>query len=229
MQPLITILTPTIGKNSLTRLMNSLDKQSVPFQHILLWDDLRHDNYLYPNPVTLKPSNPYDLNSSNRYSVVIPGSFVQGQACGSALRSIGLMLANTNFVTFLDDDCWIEPCHLESLLNIVKDKNWGYCRRKIWGNEEHCFGVDNFESVGDSVDKKVPYEMVDNNCMIFSRRFGTSGAVLYRETLEYNDDRLFYKFLKDHAGNPGITKNATVNQICPNKLRPMFIKNCTRI
>jgi len=68
--------------------------------------------------------------------------------------------------------------------------------------------------------------MVDNNTMIFTRRFGTSGAVVYRETKDYNDDRLMYAFLKEHAGEPGKIKEATVNQICPKKLEAMFREYC---
>ena len=226
--PKISIITPTTGEDSLFRLITSLDRQSIPFEHILLWDDKRLDSYLYPNPTTLKTNNPYDLNSDNRYNIVIKGSLVQGKAYGSALRSVGLMSCNTEFVTFADSDVFYEPNHLENMLDLIKDANWAYCRRKIWANEE-CLGVDNFESVGDSVDKKVPYEMVDNNCMIFRRRFGTSGAVLYRETENYNDDRLFYNFLKAHAGVPNKTNDATVNQVCPERLIPMFKQNCTRI
>ena len=233
--PEITILTPTIGSNSLFKLIDSLDNnQSVPFVHILLWDDKRVDKFLYPNPETLTVLSPDSLNSSSpnlRYSIVIPGSFIQGQAYGSALRSIGLLAAQTPFVTFLDDDCWIEPNHLSNLLKTVENHEWAYCRRKIFknvGNSVQYLGVDNFESVGDALSKKVPYEMVDNNCMIFSRRFGSSGAVIYREVTSYSDDRQFYAFLKKHAGQPGKSELATINQVCPKRLEEMFEKCCAK-
>ena len=225
----ITIITPTTGKDGLFKLIESLDRQPVSFNHILLWDDKRDGDYLYPKPHTLDVKDPYELNSNNRYSIVIPGSFVQSEASGSSLRAIGLMVAQTPYVTFLDDDCWCENNHLENLLGIIGDKNWAYCRRKIWTSDNEYLGIDNFESVGDSSDRTVSYEMVDNNCMIFSRRFGTSGAVIYRETKNYNDDRLFYAFLKENAGEPGQTRSATINQVCPEKLELMFRENCTGI
>jgi len=226
----IAIITPTTGKKSLDRLITSLNGQSIPWVHVLLWDDKREGEYLYPDPSSYKNKSPKDLNSKSshglRYSIEIPGSMVQGGAAGSSLRAIGLMAVNTPYVTFADDDVWYEPNHLENLLQAVQGKNWAYCRRKIWANENECIGIDNFESVGDSPTRKVPYEMVDNNTMIFARRYGTSGAVLYRETQEYNDDRLMYAFLKQHAGEPGIIKEATVNQICPRKLEQMFREHC---
>lgn len=226
--PLFTILTPTTGKNSLYKLIKSIDSQNIPCIHLLLWDDKRQDDFLYPDPQTLKVKDPYSLNTDNRYSIVIPGSTVQGMAYGSMLRSIGMLIAQTEFVTFSDDDVWYEDGHLQSLLNAVKGNNWAYTKRKVWANEKEYIGIDDFESVGDSPSRKVPYEMVDNNCMIFSRRMGTSGAVLYRETKDYNDDRLFYQFLKQYGGNPGKTNKATVNQICPERLILMFKNGCTK-
>lgn len=230
-EPLITIITPTIGVG-LKNLIYSLENQSVNWVHILLWDNKREGDFLYPDPKTLKVRSPYiyngDTSSGSRYSLVINGFMVNGVAAGSSLRAIGLMAANTEFVTFADSDVWYEKNHLSKLIKSIGDKNWGYCRRKIWKNSNEFIGVDNFESVGNHPDRKVQYEMVDNNCMIFRRRFGTSGAVLYRETKEYNDDRLFYAFLKEHAGEPYQTKEATVNQICPLKLIQMFDNNCTK-
>lgn len=230
MDKLITVITPTTGKKSLSRLIESLDSQSMPLTHILLWDDKRDDDFLYPSPETLKINDPHMFNNENRYSVVVPGSFVQGKAYGSSLRSVGLMLARTEFVTFADDDVWWEQNHLENMLNAITENNtnWAYCRRKIWTGKLEYLGVDNFESVGNSPDKKVPYEMVDNNCMIFRRRFGTSGAVIYRETEEYNDDRLYYAFLTKYAGIPNKMTSATVNQVCPARLEKMFRQYCTK-
>ena len=228
----ITIITPTTGKKSLFKAIESLEKQNILYEHILLWDDKRDDDFLYPHPETLKIKSPYDLDSrlggNSRYSIVVPGSFVQGRASGSSLRAVGLMLAKNPYVSFMDDDVWFEDGHLEKMLSLVREYQWAYCRRKIWAPNGDPLGVDNFESVGDSSDKKVPYEMVDNNCMIFARRFGTSAAVLYREAVDYNDDRLFYAFLKKYAGVPGRTSEATVNQICPLKLESMFRQHCSK-
>ena len=234
MAPLITIITPTTGSQGINRLIQSIDRQNIPYVHILLWDDKREGEFLYPeNTISLNIKQPHEMDLSNikdscRYSIVIPGTMVQGIACGSALRAIGIMAANTPYITFADSDVWWDDGHLESLLDAVEGNQWAYCKRRVWANNTDCIGIDNFESVGDSPDKKVPYEMVDNNCMIFTRRLGTSGAVLYRETKEYNDDRLFYKFLKQYGGNPEKTGKATVNQICPKRLEPMFRQYCEK-
>jgi hypothetical protein len=229
----LTLITPTTGKSSLYKLINSIDAQDIPVDHILLWDSKREDDFLYPNFATLITKKPADLdevrdNGSCRYSIVIPSSFVRGVAYGSSLRAVGLMAANTEFVMFCDDDVFFDNNHFKSMLKLVENHNWAYCRRKVWANVNDYIGVDNFESVGDSSDRKVPYEMVDNNCMIFNRRLGSSAAVIYRETTEYNDDRNFYAFLKQYGGIPSVTKEATINQICPQRLEGMFRQGCSK-
>ena len=228
--PLVTIITPTTGKKNLYKLIESVDKQSIPSVHILLWDDKREDDFLYPDSKTMEVKQPYSLRSESRYSIIIPGSFVKGQAYGSALRSIGLMAANTPYVTFVDDDVWWESNHLETMVKTLEDskKEWCFCVRKIWDSNREYLGEDHFESVGNSPERKVPYEMVDNNCMIFTQKFGVSGACLYRNTENYNDDRLFYSFLKQYAGEPVKTNLATINQICPRRLEEMFRQYCKK-
>lgn len=217
----VTVITPTIGKPSLGRLIESLESQSVPYVQILLWDDKKAPDFIYPLQST---------QNGVRYSIDILGSFVRGDAFGSALRSVGLMAANTPFVVFADDDVWFEANHLESMLDALKKNNakWGFSVRKVWTNLGEYIGEDHFESVGDSPSRIVPYEMVDNNVMMFHRKFGVSAACLYRETEEYNDDRLMYAFLKKYAGEPARTEKATVNQVCPERLEKMFRQYCTQ-
>lgn len=225
----LTIITPTTGRQSLFNSITSINTQNFDsYEHILLWDDKREDDFFR------KGSNPYlfniDKNETSRYSIVIPGCSINGDATGSSLRSIGLMAAKGDYVTFMDDDIMWENNHISTMMEAIKDKNWAFCKRKIWSKiaegEYEYLGVDNFESVGE--DAKVPYKMVDNSSMMFKRRFGTSAAPLYRETKEYNDDRLMYNFLKTYAGEAGKTNLATINQICPDKLIEFFSKNCTK-
>lgn len=228
-KPIVTVITPTVGAESLSKLIKSLQRQSVPYRHLLLWDDKRIGRFLYPNKdgVVLKPQD-LERQCPEINSIIVKGSMVQGAAAGSALRAVGLMAANTPFVTFADDDVWFEDDHLDTMIQAISGKKWAYSIRKIWDSKGVYMGEDHFESVGDSPARKVPYEMVDNSSMMFARRFGSSGAVLYRETTEYNDDRLMYDFLKKHAGLPARTNKATVNQVCPRKLEKFFWDNCTR-
>ena len=235
-ETLITVITPTTGKLSLDTLQNSLMSQvgAIKIEHILLWDDKREDNAYVCDANIHDAAWDKEADNDNpaykSYSLVVKNKFVFGGASGSALRSIGLMAATGQYVAFADDDVWFEPSHLSLLLESIKTNNakWAYCKRKIWHSNK-LIGVDDFESVGDSPKRKVPYEMVDNNTMMFARMLGSSGACLYRETTDYNDDRLMYQFLKQHGAKPAVVEDATVNQICPDKLVDFFTNFCTKV
>ena len=167
-----------------------------------------------------------ELDDADTYSIVIPGRFIQSSAAGSALRAVGLMAAQGDYVTFADSDVWYEPGHLKHLLGLVHDCDWAFCRRRIWKSDGSYLGVDNFESVGESPDRQVDYVLVDNNTMIFARHLGVAGAAMYRQTTEYNDDRLMTRFLYAQGGNHRETRKATINQVCPAHLEQMFETHC---
>jgi hypothetical protein len=217
MSPLVTVITPTTGKPSLKKLRESLRAQKVPYLHLLLWDDVRDE----------KADDPAAYEDNSTLSICLRGRIVQGQAAGSALRSVGLMAANTEYVTFADDDVWLDEGHLSSLIEAISGNNWAFSLRKIYSPSGEYIGVDRFESIGDA--SKLPYQLVDNNSNMFRRPYGVAAAHLYRETKDYNDDRLMYEFLKQFAGLPGKTGQATVNQICPVRLEQFFRMNCTKL
>ena len=217
---LITVITPTTGKESLGRLIDSIDSQSKGrVFHLLLWDDKRDSDV-----------NPESFNSASRHSIVAPnGSGRNQDAPGSILRAAGLMLARTSWVTFADDDVWWDNNHLDEIELLMNSCNWLSVLRRIY-KPPNCelIGIDRFESVGDDICRKVPYEMCDGNTMAFKREFGVGAAYLFRETVEYNDDRLLYGFLKQYAGPRGKTNQASINQICPDKLINFFLSNCDK-
>jgi|HubBroStandDraft_1064217.scaffolds.fasta_scaffold31693_3 hypothetical protein len=220
MQPFLTVITPTTGRTSLLRLIESVGEQDagIAISHLLLWDDKRE-----PGGPT-----PARLESANRTSLVLPAGFGRfGEAPGSALRSIGLLWATTTWVTFADDDVWWERSHVRALLGAAQGRSWASTLRRVWSPSGDVLGVDRFESVGDESSRRVPYEMCDNNTMVFLRQFGVGAAPMYRETRQYNDDRLMYAFLKQHAGPRGSTSRPTVNQVCPDRLVEFFRVNCS--
>lgn len=232
--PIITVITPTTGKKSLFKLIKSIWSQGVPVCHIILWDANKSKYFKHRFSVNYFDEYVEEKSMYRNYipiNINMKANVVQGNAKGSALRAIGLMAANTDLVTFADDDVEWENNHLLSMLEIIENKNsnWCYCKRKIYcrgRSQLEYLGIDNFESVGE--DAKTPYKMVDNNCMMFRRSFGVIGSVMYRETKDYNDDRLMYNFLKENAGDPAKTNMATIKQICPQNLEMFFRTNCTK-
>jgi len=216
----VTIITPTTGRPTLRALIESIDRQTSPMSvvHLLLWDEVRH-------PASDAPES---YNSARRHSITLPpGTGRNGDAPGSQLRAIGLMIAKTDWVTFADDDVRWSTDHLTSLESAMAGRRWASTLRTVWSPTGSCLGIDRFESVGDDPTRRVPYEMIDNNCMVFERLLGVAASGLYRETVHYNDDRLMYQFLKQHAGPRGSTRRATIHQVCPERLTEFFRLNCS--
>jgi Glycosyl transferase family 2 len=218
----LTIITPTIGRNSLLKLIDSIDNQSTSnlTHHLVMWDDYRISEVITPEY----------LESQARQSIVMRGNFGRnGHAPGSPLRAVALMAANTPWVTFADDDVWWDKYHVENILNHIQNNNtnWLTTHRHIWQSEKDYIGVDRFESVGDASNRQVPYEMCDGNTIIVKRELGVMAAHLYRNTTDYNDDRLMYDYLKSNAGVRGSIEKATIHQICPENLIQFFKNNCS--
>lgn len=216
----VTVITPTTGRPSLQRLISSIDAQTIGGNvlHLLLWDNVRD------------PAAPpvRSFEAPHRLNLVLSSGFGRnGNAPGSPLRAVGLMAADTPWVTFADDDVYWEADHLAALESADQGVNWASTLRTVWSPSGLRLGVDRFESVGDDPARKVPYEMCDNNCLIFRRELGAMAASLYRETRDYNDDRLMYGFLKTQAGPRGKTGRPTINQICPDRLINFFSSNCS--
>jgi hypothetical protein len=222
MTALITIITPSIGRRSLDTLIESIDNQSIAnqTQHLVMWDGYRVEG----------AKNPESYDSPARQSIVMRGSFGKnGDAPGSPLRAVALMAANTPWVTFADDDVWWDKYHIERILDTAQQSQaqWLSTLRHVWQSETDYIGVDRFESVGDSPSRSVPYEMCDGNTMVFRREHGVMAAHLYRNTTNYDDDRLLYAYLKANAGPSASTNVPTIHQICPEKLVPFFQAQCS--
>jgi hypothetical protein len=217
---LLTVITPTIGRSNLDRLVESIDSQTISNKifHLIMWDEYRESGSKMPE----------NYNSERRWSINLPwGMGKNGSAPGSPLRAVGLNACDTPYVTFADDDVIWKEDHAERMLNAVEGKNWACCLRNMYSPSGEYFGVDRFESVGDSPERKVPYELLDGNTMIFKREFGLIASQFYRSTQDRNDDRLLYAFLKENAGELGRTNKATINHICPEFLVNFFKENCT--
>lgn len=229
----VSVITVTDGKNSLFTLIDSIKGQKLDVEckirHLILWDEKRAEKSTF-----ILDTSPFDIQiddgfySSNCF--ILKNFKTSGKSNASALRAVGLMVASTEFVTFADDDITWEDNHISSMLSSISNNQWTFCKRNIWtkinDTEFEYLGIDEFESVGE--ESKLPYKTINNNCLMFKRRYGTSAACLYRETQDMNDDRLMYEFLMKYAPMRSQTNMATVNQVCPDRLVKFFRDGCTK-
>ena len=68
---------------------------------------------------------------------------------GGSLRTVLSMLANSEFVMYLDDDDWLDKAHVSSILNVIGDNSWAFAY-SIYADGNQGIGIctDELESVG---------------------------------------------------------------------------------
>jgi len=119
-------------------------------------------------------------------------------------------LINTDYVLYLDQDCWFEPDHVEQCIEIMKEKDldWSYSLRKICDKEGNYICNDDCESLG----KWQTYHGVnhiDTNCYCIK----TSVAIKLAQVWHggWGQDRVFLSVLAQHFPKFDCTGKYTVN------------------
>lgn len=114
-EKLITVVTPTFNAEKfISKTIDSVIQQSIGFENLqlILVDDCSIDN-------TRKIIREYTTKYNN-----ISAVFLKKNSGTPAMpRNIGIELANSKYITFLDADDWLHPNGLEILYNILKETN----------------------------------------------------------------------------------------------------------
>lgn len=148
------------------------------------------------------------------YSTARANGGLYSCAFGGSLRSALTLLANSRHVAYLDDDNWVAPDHLATLLETIDDAEWAYCRRwMVDPRTQEPICVDEWESVG-------PDEgffnarfggFVDPGCLMIDKLachdVVGEWAVSTFEKGDGEDRRVFDRLRKDHKGRG--TRRAT--------------------
>ena len=83
------------------------------------------------------------------YSTSIRHGGLYSNRYSGALRTILTYLANSRYVAYLDDDNWLAPDHLSSLLTAIGDVDWAYSWRWfVSPSDSTPLCIDDWESVG---------------------------------------------------------------------------------
>lgn len=106
------------------------------------------------------------------YSTAARNGGLYSSFSGGAMRTMLSFAANSRYITYLDDDNWYAPYHLDQLLKAIQGNTWAFSLRWFVDektNEILC--VDDFVSVGTGkgVFAKAFGGFVDTNCMILDK------------------------------------------------------------
>jgi len=211
--PRIMVITPTTGKDTVVKAIESVNNQTIFTEHLVVIDgakaaqDMAEIKYDWTRTLTMMlPEN-------------VGGNGWYGHRVYAAMP----LLVNADYILFLDEDNWFEPNHVETMINKIKSKDlmWSYSLRRICNEAGEYIEDDDCESLGrwpTFYDHTVNF--VDTNCYCFRREYLVSIAHAFYG--QWGADRPFYKAASTKLPSFGCTGEATVNYRAPDRLMQMF-------
>mgnify|MGYP003339472425 FL=1 len=156
-KPLVTIITPTTGTKHLEKCVDSVAKQTYNnIQHLVVVDGKEHRK-----KVEQQIHHDVDL-------LVLPYNTGHSQYNGHHIYGASTFLCNGDYIIFLDEDNWLEPNHVESLVDVIGENSWAYSLRKIVDSEGKYLCNDDCESLGNWPSILNDY-FVDVNCYMLRK------------------------------------------------------------
>jgi len=181
MKELVTIVTPTTGTLYLKQNIESVQNQTYKqIQHLIFIDGREHLDKVSD----IIKSIPNLKNNID----IIPLPYPTGKDRFNGHRMYGSSpyFAKGDFISYLDEDNWIDPDHIDSLIRTVEGKSWAFSLRKIVDSDGNYVCNDDCESLGKypSVLNDEDY-FVDVNCFFLSREIALqTSPIWYRKARE---------------------------------------------
>lgn len=217
--PLVSCVTPTIGRASLERCMRSVrlaaeKAGSVTVEHIITLDGPDHGTDSVRRLVDEHKSEVYQP-----FLLVLP---YPTKRAGAVIRSIVTPLCRGEFVHYLDDDNMLTTqFYLTMLAGFESHHLFAFCLRKVFSSCEgtginngtgYVWTVDRAESLGplSSVWRMPSERFIDTNLYFmrttFAKEVATfwSLAVYNSSNPEWGDDRAFYSKVIGRCSDPNV-------------------------
>jgi len=206
----IAVVTATTGRESLLQTIESVKKQTYPCNHYIFVDG-QHE---------LPPYDDY------KNIVVLPKPTGLNGMMNGGIVAASAYLVTEDYICWIDDDNWIDPNHVESLVEAIEDKPYAYSLRKLMEPDGAFWANDDCESLGHHAD------LIDLNCYLMKRDLATGLAPCWYQTTGELclGDRYVWAMLKQNNIPYGASGQYTVNyRLNPNRdLRPMFFQGNIR-
>lgn len=221
MNPRVTIITPTVGTQYVKKNIESVAAQTYKnIQHLVVIDGVKFEETFKLNNGELPPS--LDL-------ITLPKNTGYDGFNGHRIYGGCTFLAEGDYIMFLDEDNWIDPEHVESLVEIAEAYKWAYSLRKITDMEGNFICNDDCESLGDYLSVINDF-FIDVNCFFLPKRIALMWAPIWYRRARHPDDqpevdRLLSYLLRDAKIPSGGSGQYTVNYRAGNRsdsVRPEF-------
>jgi glycosyltransferase involved in cell wall biosynthesis len=205
----VMVITPTTGKETINRAMESVTDQTIPTEHLIVEDGKLTNMHIFETGMRKVMRLPENVGGNGWY--------------GHRVYAAMPLMVNADYILFLDEDNWFEPNHVETMINKIKSKDlmWSYSLRRICNEAGEYIEDDDCESLGrwpTFYDHTLNF--VDTNCYCFRREYLVSIAHAFYG--QWGADRPFYRAASTNLPSFGCTGEATVNYRAPDRLLTMF-------
>jgi glycosyltransferase involved in cell wall biosynthesis len=177
----VAVVTPTIGGKYLKQCVESVQKQT--------YKNLTH--YIFIDGCQYRSDVKLNVPNSPNIRYIDLEENIGKEWYGHRVYAACSFLVNADVIVYLDPDNWIEPTHVESLVNALDGNDWAYSLRKIYDKEGNYLCNDNCESLGKwPVFFNDDVFLVDTSCYAVRRDVAVSiGHAWYRQ---WGADRQFF-------------------------------------
>jgi GT2 family glycosyltransferase len=188
----VVIITPTTGDTKLLDAVYSVRDQTYPnIKHLIVVDGKEFKNNIFLDIQFINP---------NVEIVYLQTNVGKNGFYGHRIYAAFAHLVNETYISFLDQDNWIEKNHISTLVDTIENKKvaWAYSLRNIYDKNDKFLCEDNCESLGKwSVWTDNNSYHLDTSSYLFKKDFLTQVASLWH--FGYGGDRRFFNIIKDLA------------------------------
>lgn len=203
--PSVAVITPTIGKKSLAKAMESVARQTFKnLHHYIITDGSEYFKDTMKNA-----SSSHDVSNFSFH--VTPNNTGKNGFYGHRIYAAYPHLLDEDYIVFLDEDNWFEPNHIQSLVDIIQKENydWAYSLRKVYvhGLRGAAFLADDCcESIGrwpiyftQSLPDDSKDYLVDTSSYCFKREFIIQVCNHWHSG--WGGDRRFFRIIHKQIGH----------------------------
>jgi glycosyltransferase involved in cell wall biosynthesis len=197
----VAVVTPTIASEHLAQCIDSVDKQT--------YKDLTH--YIFIDGCQYEPKAREILVGSSKTRMIELEENVGKGWYGHRVYAACSFLVNADIICYLDEDNFLEPNHVESVVKKIQEgNNWVYSLRKVVDKNGKFICEDNCESLGRwpvYFDPEVHH--IDTSC--FAVRRDVAIHVGHHWYGQWGADRQFFGAIKKYFNRYDCTNEYTSN------------------
>ena len=188
------VIIPTTGADTVKDAIESVLNQTYPTKALVVVDGNQFQNksidILYPF-----------FKLDNVEIVYLQTNVGANGFYGHRIYAAFSHLVNEDYILFLDQDNWIEPNHVESLVTAIETNNsqWSYTLRNIMEPDGTFVCRDDCESLGKWPMWKGDYAHIDTSCYCLPRQIAVAISSAWHGS--WGQDRIVYQTLRSHFNN----------------------------